>query len=116
MTTKIVSNYSAIILKEMFKKAKSSLMKHEKVRQRENALSLGDVGTSRYWKTKSDMEYYFSETIGIYREMFELDCVVNWSDKLHQDRYSFVLKDDDVLKRYKEFVFNNRLKKESAQG
>lgn len=116
MKNKIISAYSVVILKEMFKKAKASILKQEKARMREAGKTLGDVGTSHYWKNKADIEFYFSETMAIYREMFELDCVVNWSDKLHQDRYSFVLKDDDVLKRYKEFVFNNRLKKESAQG
>lgn len=109
MDNKLITSYSAAMLKEMFKKAKSNIAKHEKARLRESTYTSGDVGTSYYWKTKADMEFYYNEKQAIYREMFELNCVSNWYYNLHQVRYNFVLKNDVILGEYRDFVSTNHL-------
>ncbi|EUJ34166.1 DUF1140 family protein [Brochothrix campestris] len=108
--SELITNYSVIILKEMVKKAKTAKAKHEKARQRESTQTLGDVGTSRYWKTKGDVEFYFNEKQNVYKEMFELDCVAGWTSKLHQDRYSFAFKNKEIFDEYKEYVSTKKLK------
>lgn len=109
VTSNIITSYSAVILKEMFKKVKAARSKLAKAQQREASLALGDVGTSRYWKTKGDVEFYYKEIQNVYSDMFEIDCFSMWPDKTNQDRYSFVMNNEDIFEEYIDYVATNRL-------
>lgn len=115
MACDLISRYSVVILKEMFKKAKVARSKLAKTQQREASLVLGGVGTSRYWKTKGDVEFYYNEIQNVYKEMAELDRVSQWADKTNQDRYSFVMNNEDIFDEYIDYVATNRLVKEEIK-
>lgn len=95
--------YSSLILKDIVK----DISKHEKAKVKaelvrsENAIH--SVTTQRHWQAAARAEHLYTETVKGYRRMKELDKLTNWSSKLNQERFSFLNKYPEVMKRYEEF-------------
>lgn len=103
----ILINYSTKLLKIIFKEVESVEKKLDKARKvRENTHNtFNDVKTSRHWKSVGDEELYIKEINEKMETLNKLDELCRWSELLHQDRLSFVQKNDEVLKKYK-FKYN----------
>lgn len=95
--------YAATILKDIVRKIERDMKssKRAAIRKFENSEDGFSVRTQRHWKAAADIEFYYSEIQEGYKRMRELDRQTNWSDNLHQDRFKFMGKHEDVLKEYK---------------
>ncbi|MGB3161568.1 MAG: DUF1140 family protein [Carnobacterium sp.] len=95
--------YSGLILKDIVKdinKHEKAKVKSEQVRS-ENAMH--SVTTQRHWQAAAKSEHLYKEIVKGYMRMKDLDQLTNWSSKLNQERFNFVSKYPEVMKRYKEF-------------
>lgn len=97
--------YSDIILKKVIAKiAKDTKAKERNDQTRaENTTSGKSVRTQRHWKAAANAEFYYKETVKGYHQMSDLDKLTNWSSKLHQERFNFVNKYPEILKKYEDF-------------
>lgn len=101
--TCFASLYSDIILKKIVTKIKKdTALKNKATLQKLESGLDGSVRTQRHWKAAANSEFYYNEMVTGYKLMRDLDTLTNWSDKLHQERYSFMAKFDDVLQTYQE--------------
>lgn len=98
------SRYSDIILKKIMAK----IQKDKKAKARaelvkiETAETGTGVRTSRHWKAAANIEFYYKKIQKGFEEMRELDRQTDWSKKLHQDRFKFTKKYEDILDEYME--------------
>ena len=95
--------YSDLILKELFRKIATrtkAKIKSEKTRS-ENAIH--SVTTQRHWQAAAKSELHYKEIVKGYEQMRGLDNQTNWSGKLNQERFKFIEKYPDILKRYEDF-------------
>ena len=53
--------------------------------------------TQRYWQTHNKIEQSEKEMRVIIEELNELEKRFHWLDNLHQERFHFLTKDDDLL-------------------
>nr|DAM42392.1 MAG TPA: Protein of unknown function (DUF1140) [Caudoviricetes sp.] len=53
--------------------------------------------TQRYWQTHNKIEQCEKEMRTIIEELNELNKRFHWLDNLHQERFHFLTKDDDLL-------------------
>lgn len=102
--TDFTKQYCDIILKKIVAKiAKDEQMKQRaEIRRTENSLDGKSVRTQRHWKAAADSEFYYKEIIKGYQQMSELDSLTNWSSNLHQDRFKFMGKYEEILNKYME--------------
>lgn len=95
--------YSDLILRDIVKdisKHEKAKIKTEQVRS-DNAIH--SVTTQRHWQAAAKSEHLYKEIVKGYTQMSELDKLTNWSGKLIQERFSFLDKYPEVMKRYEDF-------------
>ncbi|UEX89704.1 DUF1140 family protein [Staphylococcus ratti] len=98
MTEKeLLLRHSHVVLKEILKELNTAINKFDKF---SNTSYDAEVGTSQYWSTVASMEQMQKEIDGLIKKLHALDAITSWSSKLHQDRYKFVNKYKEALKRY----------------
>ena len=102
--TDFTKTYCDLILKQIVMKIKRDTAAKQRAEQRrsENAEDGRSVRTQRHWKAAADAEFYYREIVTGYRKLGELDQLTQWSEKLHQERFGFLSKYEDVLKTYLE--------------
>lgn len=102
--TDFTTQYSDLILKKIM----SKIQKDKKAKERAELVKLKaaetgtGVRTMRHWKAASNIEFYYSEIQKGFKQMRKLDELANWTDKLHQDRFKFVEKYQEILDDYLE--------------
>ena len=102
--TCFASLYSDIILKKIVTKIKKDTeLKNKATLQKLESGLDGSVRTQRHWKAAASSEFYYREMVTGYERMRDLDKLTNWSEKLNQDRYSFMTKFDEVLQTYRDY-------------
>ncbi|WP_436880684.1 DUF1140 family protein [Staphylococcus haemolyticus] len=102
MTDKdLLLRHSHIIIKELFKSLNNAVKRYNKY---SNTSYYAEVGTSRYWSSVAGMEQVQSEIDDLLSQLKIMDILTGWHSKLHQDRYKFVEKYPNILKRYEEMV------------
>ena len=95
--------YSDLILKDLFRKISTrtkAKIKSEKTRS-ENAIH--SVSTQRHWQAAAKSELHYKVIDLAYNRMKDLDELTNWSGKLNQNRFKFIDKYPDIMKRYEDF-------------
>lgn len=100
--TDFTSLYVDIILKKIVTKIRKDTDMKNKATERKlaNASDGRSVRTMRHWSAAASSEFYYKEMATGYERMRDLDKLTNWSEKIHQDRFNFMNKFEDVLDFY----------------
>lgn len=103
--TDFPKQFCSLILKDLFKGISSEEKARDKARfvQLETSTDGCSVRTQRHWKAVAAVELHIKEADKKYLQLAELDSLTQWSEKLHQERFSFVQKYPDILDRYLQF-------------
>lgn len=95
----LLIRHSPTIIRGLFKSMNSTIKRFYKF---SDTSYKAEVGTSQYWKSVAGMEQTQNEIDELLKQLKAMDNIAGWHSKLHQDRYLFIKKYDDVLKRYEE--------------
>lgn len=95
----LVKKHSVLILKRTFSSIRKLDEKIENVTQRKLALGISASGvrSSAHWKSVASFQQYYAEREQLYKELQELNDLTNFIGNLHQDRYKFVHKYQDIM-------------------
>ena len=100
----IVQNYQVKLLKIIFKEIDSLMKRKEKADI--NAQKLAENGysvrTSAHWKSLGNAEFYIKEMYEKLSALAEIDRLVHWSSRLHQEQLQFVSKYPKVMEKYRQ--------------
>lgn len=116
-STDFVKLYSDLILKKIVSKIYANQNKKDKAvaRAMETAETGQGVRSMRHWSSVAGNEFYYEQIQNGFRQMKELDDLIGWSEKLHQDRFTFIQKKyDAILHEYLE-EHGDVLKKGAAE-
>lgn len=104
--------YSDTILKKIIIKINRDTKSKDKNEQTrtDNTTSGKSVLTQRHWKAAANAEFYYKEIVEGYKQMSDLDKLTNWRNKLNQERFGFLKKYPDILKRYEDFYKEDDVK------
>lgn len=87
--------YADMIAKDIYKQINQLINKREKLNTR-----LVDMGkcdaTQRYWSTVAGAEQATKEIESLLERLIDLDGQTDFSSKLHQDRFKFIEKYQEV--------------------
>lgn len=85
----IVKSRLHLIVKDLFKEVFKTNNRINRCREKISSSSLCD-GTNRYWKAQENLDASIREKSFLLHQLLQLDVSYRWTEKLHQDRYSFV--------------------------
>lgn len=85
----IVKSRLYLIVKDLFKEVFKTNNRINRCREKISSSSLCD-GTNRYWKAQENLDASIREKSFLLHQLLQLDVSYRWTEKLHQDRYSFV--------------------------
>lgn len=100
---RLLSKYSDTILKEIMKEITKQTKIRNKASVKETEIHLNNANhtNANYWKVARTVEVAQKYIDDLYDELTELDNRTDWSDKLNQDRFTFVKgKYSDVYENY----------------
>ena len=95
--------YSDLILKDLFRKIATRTKAKIKSEETRSENAIHSVTTQRHWQAAAKSELHYKEIVKGYEQMRGLDNQTNWSGKLNQERFKFIEKYPDILKRYEDF-------------
>ena len=95
--------YSDLILKDLFRKIATRTKAKIKSEETRSENAIHSVTTQRHWQAAAKSEMHYKEIVKGYEQMRGLDNQTNWSGKLNQERFKFIEKYPDILKRYEDF-------------
>jgi len=95
----LVKKHSVFILKKTLSSIRNLDEKIENVTQRKLALGISASGvrSSAHWKSVASFQLYYTEREQLYKELKELNDITNFIENLHQDRYKFVEKYQNII-------------------
>lgn len=97
----MLSKYYTEIMKIQLREFKRLSKAHDKAMQRLMQMnepdSMQSHTTQRYWQTHNTIEQCEKEMRTIIEELNELEKRFHWLDNLHQERFHFLTKDEDLL-------------------
>ncbi|MDI3236446.1 DUF1140 family protein [Exiguobacterium antarcticum] len=95
----LVKKNSVLILKKTLSSIRNLDEKIENVTQRKLALGISSSGvrSSAHWKSVASFQQYYTERKQLYKELKELNDITNFIENLHQDRYKFVEKYQNII-------------------
>lgn len=94
--------YVALIAKEVFKEINSYEKQYDRAMKREleNKSDASSVRSQRHWKASATVDLCIKQIGELYGRLAELDKQTNWSSNLHQDRFKFIEKYPQIIKKY----------------
>lgn len=102
---RLLSKYSDTILKEIMKEIAKQAKIRNKASVKETEIHLNNANhtNANYWKTARTVEVAQKYIDDLYDELAELDNRTSWSDKINQERFSFVK--EKYLEVYENYSF-----------
>lgn len=97
MLNKYYTEIMKIQLREFKRLSKAHDKALERLMQMNEPDSMQSHTTQRYWQTHNTIEQCEKEMRVIIEELNELEKRFHWLDNLHQERFLFITKDDDLL-------------------
>jgi len=99
----MLNKYYTDIMKIQLREFKRLSKAHDKAINRMMEMNEPDNMQSHtsqlYWRTHNQIEQCEKEMRVIIEELNELETRFHWLDNLHQDRFHFLTKDEDLLQR-----------------
>lgn len=99
----MLAKYYTEIMKIQFREFKRLSKAHDKAMERLMHMNEPDAmqshTTQRYWQTHNKIEQCEKEMRIIIEELNELEKRFHWLDNLHQERFHFLTKDEELFKR-----------------
>lgn len=99
----MLNKYYTEIMKIQLREFKRLSKTHEKALERLIQMNQTDAmqshTTQRYWQTHNKIEQCEKEMRTIIEELNELNERFHWLDNLHQERFHFITKDDELFQR-----------------
>lgn len=99
----MLNKYYTEIMKIQLREFKRLSKAHEKATERLMQMNEPDGmqshTTQRYWQTHNKIEQCEKEMRIIIEELNELENRFHWLDNLHQERFLFITKDDELLQK-----------------
>ena len=99
MLDKYYTEIMKIQLREFKRLSKAHDTAIERLMQMNEPDSMQNHTTQRYWQTHNKIEQSEKETRTIIEELNELEKCFHWRDKLHQERFHFLTKDEELFKK-----------------
>lgn len=103
MVWRMLNKYYTDIMKIQLREFKRLSKLHEKALCRLMEMnepdSMQSHTTQRYWQTHNKIEQCEKEMRVIIEELNELNNCYNWQANLHQERFNFITKDSELLKK-----------------
>ncbi len=97
MLDKYYTEIMKIQLREFKRLSKSHDTAMDQLMRMNEPDSMQSHTTQRYWQTHNKIEQCEKEMRTIIEELSELEKRFHWLDNLHQERFHFLTKDDDLL-------------------
>lgn len=99
----MLAKYYTEIMKIQLREFKRLSKAHEKAMEQLMKMNepdnMSNHGTQNYWQTHNKIEQSEKEMRSIIEELNELDKRFHWLDNLHQDRFHFLTKDEELFQR-----------------
>lgn len=99
----MLSKYYTEIMKIQLREFKRLSKYHDKyvskMMEMNEPCNMSNHGTQNYWQTHNKIEQSEKEMRTIIKELNELENRFHWLDKLHQERFHFLTKDEELLER-----------------
>ena len=99
----MLAKYYTEIMKIQIREFKRLSKAHEKALERLMQMNEPDSMQShtsqRYWQTHNQIEQCEKEMRIIIEELNELEKRFHWLDDLHQERFHFITKDEELLQK-----------------
>ena len=99
----MLAKYYTEIMKIQIREFKRLSKAHEKAINRMMEMnepdSMQSHTTQRYWQTHNKIEQCEKEMRIIIEELNELEKRFHWLDDLHQERFHFITKDEELLQK-----------------
>ena len=99
----MLNKYYTEIMKIQLREFKRLSKAHDKALERLMQMNEPDAmqshTTQRYWQTHNKIELSEKEMRTIIEELNELEKRFHWRSRLHQERFHFLTKDDELLQK-----------------
>ncbi|WAX14862.1 hypothetical protein EF36P1_00046 [Enterococcus phage EF36P1] len=99
----MLSKYYTEIMKIQLREFKRLSKYHDKYVSKMMELNepgnMSNHGTQNYWQTHNKIEQSEKEMRIIIKELNELEKRFHWRDHLHQERFHFLTKDEELLQK-----------------
>ena len=99
----MLAKYYTDIMKIQLREFKRLSKAHDKAMKRLIQMnepdSMQSHTTQRYWQTHNQIEKCEKEMRIIIEELNELETRFHWLDNLHQERFHFLTKDEELFKK-----------------
>ena len=99
MLAKYYTEIMKIQLREFKRLSKAHDKALERLMQMNEPDSMQSHTTQRYWQTHNQIERCEKEMRIIIEELNELEKRFLWLDNLHQERFHFITKDEELLQK-----------------
>ena len=99
MLAKYYTDIMKIQLREFKRLSKAHDKALERLMQMNDPDSMQSHTTQRYWQTHNKIEQCEKEMRVIIEELNELEKRFHWRSRLHQERFHFLTKDDELLQK-----------------
>lgn len=96
---RLIQKHSAMMIKKTLSAIQVLNEKIERVTKRkvELGLSASGVRSSAHWKSVASFQQCYAERERLYEELKELNDLTNFLANLHQDRYKFIDKYQNII-------------------
>lgn len=99
MLAKYYTEIMKIQLREFKRLSKGHDNAMKRLIQMNEADNMQSHTTQRYWQTHNKIEQCEKEMRTIIEELNELEKRFHWLDNLHQERFHFITKDEELFQR-----------------
>ena len=99
MLAKYYTEIMKIQLREFKRLSKSHEKAMEQLMRMNEPDNMQSHTTQRYWQTHNKIEQSEKEMRTIIEELNELEKCFHWLDNLHQERFHFITKDEELFKK-----------------
>ena len=99
MLNKYYTDIMKIQLREFKRLSKAHDRATERLMQMNESDNMQSHTTQRYWQTHNKIEQCEKEMRVIIEELNELETRFHWLDNLHQERFHFLTKDEELFKK-----------------
>lgn len=99
MLNKYYTDIMKIQLREFKRLSKAHHRALERLMQMNQTDAMQSHTTQRYWQIHNKIEQCEKEMRTIIEELNELEKRFHWLDNLHQERFHFITKDEELFKK-----------------
>ena len=99
MLAKYYTEIMKIQLREFKRLSKAHAKAMERLMQMNEPDNMESHTSQRYWQTHNQIEQCEKEMRVIIEELNELEKRFHWRSRLHQERFHFITKDEELFKK-----------------